>query len=149
MITFYSFQENSKENANDISKLHRAVLLLPGSQLKTHIIQNRTHKTKKTLEPVLKDLVDNGILIYEKVKTNGRLVWVYQKSDLKNQDPEALFQIQESLASFGVTMDAYENAYVKPNATITAPVNRTTAPQKRSMEVLDDSDNEIIMNIPK
>ena len=93
--------------------------------------------------------MDNGILIYEKVKTNGRLVWVYQKSDLKNQDPEALFQIQESLASFGVTMDEYENVYVKPNATIAAPVNRTTASQKRSMEVLDDSDNEILMNIPK
>ena len=53
-----------------------SLLLLPGSQLKTHIIQNRRHKTKKTLEPVLKNLVDNGILIYEKVKTNGRLVWV-------------------------------------------------------------------------
>ena len=48
-----------------------------------------------------------------------------------------------------MTMDEYENVYVKPNATIAAPVNRTTASQKRSMEVLDDSDNEILMNIPK
>ena len=54
-------------NAKDISKMHRAVVLLPGSQLKTRIIQNRTHRTKKILEPVLKQIVDKDILIYEKV----------------------------------------------------------------------------------
>ena len=67
--TVYQFQENSKENSKDISKLHRAVLLLPESQLKTHIIKNTTHRTKKILDPVLKQIVDKDILIYEKVKT--------------------------------------------------------------------------------
>lgn len=122
-------------NPTNNKSLHKQILLLPGAKLKNHLIQNRTHKAKAVLTPVLEELIAHDILSRELDSSKGRPTTVYVKADTKNMEAEQLMEVQMYLSSIGMGIIEYERAVQEEEMTTNSAYKR-----RRTDEVITFQD---------